>query len=185
MQKVEKKRSFSGAFAGCFYDVLESGKSCRFIQGRGMAGTETALPLAIGAAIACQDNSKVISVTGDGGFGYHIAELETARRMGLALPVVVLNNNSLAWMKLIQEEKFGARYLSSNYSQDLSYAKVAESFGCKGLRVEKTSEVGSALKEAVNYDSVCVVEVMTDPSDCTSTHMASDVLVKEEGVSAY
>lgn len=177
--------SFSGAFAGCFYDVLESGKSCRFIQGRGMAGTETALPLAIGAAIACQDNSKVISVTGDGGFGYHIAELETARRMGLALPVVVLNNNSLAWMKLIQEEKFGARYLSSNYSQDLSYAKVAESFGCKGLRVEKTSEVGSALKEAVNYDSVCVVEVMTDPSDCTSTHMASDVLVKEEGVSAY
>ena len=101
-----------------------------------MAGTETALPLAIGAAIGTVDDSKVLAVTGDGGFGYHIAELETARRMGLGLPVIVLNNNSLAWMKLIQEEKFGARYLSSNYSKDLSYAKIAESFGCKGIMVE-------------------------------------------------
>lgn len=175
--------SFSGAFAGCFYDVLETGKSCSFIQGRGMAGTETALPLAIGAAIGVQD--KVLAVTGDGGFGYHVAELETARRMGLALPVVVLNNNSLAWMKLIQEEKFGSRFLSTNYSKDLSYAKVAESFGCKGLVVERASQLESALKEAVNYDSVCVVEIMTDPSDCSSTHMAGDLLAKEEGASAY
>lgn len=150
-----------------------------------MAGTETALPLAIGAAIGTVDNSKVLAVTGDGGFGYHIAELETARRMGLGLPVVVLNNNSLAWMKLIQEEKFGARYLSSNYLKDLSYARIAESFGCRGIKVEKANEVESALKEAVNSDSVSVVEVMTDPSDCTSTHMASDILAREEGSSAY
>ena len=178
--------SFSGSFAGAFYNVLSGGNVLRFIQARGMAGTEGALPLAIGAALGVEGKStKVLAVTGDGGFGYHVAELETARRMNLALPIVVLNNNSLAWMKLIQEEKFGARYLSSNYSADLSYAKIAESFGCEGIRVEKASELTPALGEAVKSDSVTVVEVMTDPKDCSSTHMSGDLLTKEEGVSSY
>jgi acetolactate synthase-1/2/3 large subunit len=168
--------SFSGAFAGCFYNVMGPGNITRFIQARGMAGTETALPLAIGASLGLEDQSKVLAITGDGGFGYHISELETARRMGLALPIIVLNNNSLAWMKLIQEEKFGARYVSSGYLPDLSYSKVAEGFGCEGIRVERSSELSSAISRAVKSDGVTVVEIMMDPKDCSSTHMAGDLL---------
>jgi len=177
--------SFSGAFAGCFYNVLERGNTPRFIQARGMAGTEGALPLAIGAALGVEDGSKVLAITGDGGFGYHVSELETAKRCGLSLPIIVLNNNSLAWMRLIQEEKFGSRLLSSSYSEELSYAKIAEAFGCVGVRVERPSQLPSAISQAVNSDGVTVVEVMTDPHDCSSTHMAGDVIAREEGASAY
>ena len=177
--------SFSGAFAGSFYNVTGGGGIPRFIQARGMAGTEPALPLAIGAALGVEDQSKVLVITGDGGFGYHISELETAKRMGLALPIVVMNNNSLAWMKLIQEEKFGSRYISSGYLPELSYATVAEAFGCHGIRIEKSRDLGPAIENAVKSDTVTVVEVMTDPKDCSSTHMAGDLLAKEEGSSAY
>jgi acetolactate synthase I/II/III large subunit len=177
--------SFSGAFAGCFYNVTGHGSISRFIQARGMAGTEPALPLAIGAALGVEDKSKVLAVTGDGGFGYHVAELETAKRIGLALPIVVMNNNSLAWMKLLQEEKFGSRYISSGYLPDLSYAKVSGAFGCRGIRVERANELASAITDAVQSDEVTVVEVMTDPKDCSSTHMAGDALAREEGSSSY
>ncbi|MDH2899941.1 MAG: thiamine pyrophosphate-binding protein [archaeon] len=177
--------SFSGAFAGCFYNVTGSGNISRFIQARGMAGTEPALPIAIGAALGVEDQSKVFAVTGDGGFGYHVAELETAKRVGISLPIVVMNNNSLAWMKLLQEEKFGSRFISSGYLPSLSYAKAAEVFGCKGIRIERASELAHAIADAVKSDEVTVLEVMTDPKDCSSTHMAGDMLAKEEGSSAY
>jgi acetolactate synthase-1/2/3 large subunit len=177
--------SFSGAFAGCFYNVIGHGNITRFIQARGMAGTEPALPLAIGAALGIDDQSKIFTVTGDGGFGYHIAELETAKRLGLSLPVVVMNNNSLAWMKLLQEERFGSRYISSSYLPDLSYAKVAEAFGCKGVKIEKNADLPASISEAVRSSEVTVIEVMTDPKDCSSTHMAGDIMAKEDGSSAY
>lgn len=176
--------SFTGAFAGSFYNVTE-GTGFRFIQARGMAGTEAALPLAIGAALGVDDRSQVLAVTGDGGFGYHIAELETARRMQLSLPIVVLNNNSLGWMKHLQKDKFGSRYISTRYLPDLNYAQIAEAFGCKGIRVEKSSELSSAISDAIASKSVSVVEVMTDPEDCSSTHMEGDMLANAEGASQY
>jgi acetolactate synthase I/II/III large subunit len=177
--------SFSGAFAGCFYNVTGLANISRFIQARGMAGTEPALPLAIGAAVGVEDRSKVFAVTGDGGFGYHIAELETAKRLGLSLPIVVMNNNSLAWMKLLQEEKFGSRYISSNYLPELSYSKVAEAFGCRGMKIERSTDLSQAIASALKSDEVTVIEVMTDPKDCSSTHMAGDSLAREEGSSTY
>jgi acetolactate synthase-1/2/3 large subunit len=173
--------SFSGAFAGCYYNVNQS-DGRRFIQARGMAGTEAALPLAIGVSLGVQDGSKVLAVTGDGGFGYHIAELETARRTHLSLPIVVLNNNSLAWMKLLQRDRFGSNYISSQYSVDLNYAKISEAFGCEATRVEKMSELSSEIGRAMKTDNVFVLEVMTDPSDCSSTHMVGDPLAKREAV---
>jgi len=168
--------SFAGAFSGCYYTVRLSGP--RFIAARGAGGTETALPLAVGAAVGVQDESKVMAVSGEGGFGYHVAELETARRIGLALPVVVLNNRSLGWMKILQREKYGSNYVSSSYMDDLNYAKISESFGCKATRVERASELREAMDHAVKSDDVYVVEVMIDPDECSSTHLKSDPLAK-------
>jgi acetolactate synthase-1/2/3 large subunit len=170
--------SFAGAFSGCFYNVRSSGP--RFIAARGAGGTETALPLAVGAALGVQDESRVMAVTGEGGFGYHVAELETARRIGLALPVVVLNNRSLGWMKILQKEKYGSNYMSSSYMDDLNYAKISESFGCKAIRVERASELGEAVASAVKSNEVFVVEIMIDPDECSSTHLKSDPLVEHE-----
>ena len=168
--------SFTGAFSGCFYNVRLPGP--RFIAARGLGGTETALPLSIGAAVGVQDKSKVMAVTGDGGFGYHIAELETARRLKLALPVIVLNNRSLAWMKILQKERYGSKYVSSSYLHDLNYAKIAHAFGCESTTVERVSELREAIFQAVKSDEVFVVEIMIDPNECSSTHLKGDLLFK-------
>jgi acetolactate synthase-1/2/3 large subunit len=168
--------SFAGAFSGCFYSVRLPGP--RFIAARGAGGTETALPLAIGAAVGVQEGSRVMAVSGEGGFGYHVAELETARRIGLALPVIVLNNRSLGWMKILQKEKYGSNYVSSSYMDDLNYAKISESFGCKAIRVDRAGDLKEAIARAVESDEVFVVEVMIDPDDCSSTHLKSDPLAE-------
>jgi acetolactate synthase-1/2/3 large subunit len=168
--------SFAGAFSGCFYSLRLPGP--RFIAARGAGGTETALPLAIGAAVGVQDGSRVMAVSGEGGFGYHVAELETARRIGLALPVIVLNNRSLGWMKILQREKYGSNYVSSSYMDDLNYAKISESFGCKATRVDRAANLEEAITRAVESDEVFVVEVMIDPDDCSSTHLKSDPLAE-------
>ena len=168
--------SFAGAFSGCFYNVRLSGP--RFIAARGAGGTETALPLAVGAALGVHDKSRVMAVSGEGGFGYHVAELETARRIGIALPVIVLNNMSLGWMKILQKEKYGSNYVSSSYMDDLNYAKISESFGCKAARVERASELGEAIARAVQSNEVFVVEIMIDPDECSSTHLKSDPLAE-------
>jgi acetolactate synthase-1/2/3 large subunit len=117
-------------------------------------------------------------VSGEGGFGYHVAELETARRIGLALPVIVLNNRSLGWMKILQKERYGSNYMSSSYMDDLNYAKISESFGCKATRVERASELRDAVAHAVELDEVFVVEIMIDPDECSSTHLKSDPLAQ-------
>lgn len=170
--------SFAGAFSGCFYNVRLSGT--RFIAARGVGGTETALPVAIGATLGVEDESKVIAVSGDGGFGYHIAELETARRLGVDLTVIVLNNKSMAWMKFLQQERFDSNFVSSSYLSDLNYAKIAESFGCEAARVEKESELTEVLSEAKKKHGVFVLEAMIDPEECSSTHLRSDPLAKME-----
>jgi len=59
---------------------------------------------------------------------------------------------------------------------DLNYAKISESFGCKAARVERVSELGEAVARAVQSNEVFVVEIMIDPDDCSSTHLKSDPL---------
>ncbi len=176
--------SFSGAFAGCYFDVRHMGGR-RFVQARGMAGTEGALPLAIGVSLGIADDSRVLAVTGDGGFGYHISELETANRMNLSFPIVILNNNSLGWMRILQKEHFGSNYTSTAYQQELNYSNISRAFGCKALRVEKGSEVPTAISDAIHSSEMFVLEMMTDPCNCDSTHMKSDGLAAAEGMLLY
>jgi acetolactate synthase I/II/III large subunit len=70
----------------------------RVITPRGLAGLGWGFPLALGAKLARPD-TEVIVVVGDGGFGHAWAEMETAVRSGIAVTVVVLNNEVLGYQK--------------------------------------------------------------------------------------
>jgi thiamine pyrophosphate-dependent acetolactate synthase large subunit-like protein len=63
---------------------------------------------------------------------------------------------------------------------DLNYAKISVSFGCKATRVERPSELREAITHAVESNEVFVVEIMIDPDECSSTHLKSDPLSKHE-----
>lgn len=118
------------------------------------------LPAAIGAKCASPDR-EVICLTGDGGFYYHIGELETARRYGINV-IVVVNNN----LSLNQE---GRLWDAGNADQeknwvftDVDFAGVARSFGCHGERTDDPSDLPAALEKARASGLPAVIDVRTD-----------------------
>jgi acetolactate synthase-1/2/3 large subunit len=110
--------------------------------------------LAIGASFAVGKDHRVIHLTGDGGLGYNIADLETALRYNdqRAPMVTIVNNNSV-----LGSEDFPFT--------ELNYAKVAEGFGCFGVRVERPGEICDAIKVAFDSGKPAIVDVVSDKKE--------------------
>jgi acetolactate synthase I/II/III large subunit len=118
------------------------------------------LPASLGVKCACPDR-EVICVTGDAGFFYHISELETARRYGLKVIVVVNNNTSMN-----QEAFFwdaGSADQEKNWQfHDADLAEIARGFGCHGARVDDPADFAAALDKARGSGLPAVIDVRTD-----------------------
>ena len=122
------------------------------------------LPAAIGAKCAVPDR-PVLCFTGDGGFWYHISELETALRYGINTVTVVNNNHSLNQEKRGTERTYAAYSGNSDeiwHFLDTDLAKVAQAIGCFGIRVERPSQLPSALEQAFASGKPAVVDVVAD-----------------------
>ena len=122
-------------------------------------------PAALGVKCAHPDR-PVVCFTGDGGFYYHIAELETARRHNINAVIVVNNNSALNQEinlnAIAYDGKPRGRHEEMWRMPDVNFARVAESFGCVGIRVEKPGELAGALKKAIAMNKPVVVDVVTD-----------------------
>ncbi|WP_267642164.1 thiamine pyrophosphate-binding protein [Haloarchaeobius amylolyticus] len=151
--------SFPGFFTGAFYEVREPGIG--YIQARGSDGINCCLPQALGAQAADPDRA-VVAVSGDGGIGYHIADLETAVREDLPVVVVVLNNQSLASSKASQLTNWGVD-VSTDFEAGTDYAAVARGFGCAGAVVEDPDAVRPELADALARDRPTLLDVRVDP----------------------
>jgi acetolactate synthase-1/2/3 large subunit len=108
----------------------------------------------------------VLLFSGDGGFWYHLAELETAVRCGINAVLLINNNRSLNQEIAVYADAYGGK-LEGHHEQlwqftDASFASMAEAMGAKGIRVEKPGRIAGALEEAFSADRPCVVEVMTE-----------------------
>lgn len=120
-------------------------------------------PAALGAKCAAPDR-PVICFTGDGGFWYHFAEMETARRYGIHTVTVINNNSGLAQGITDIHTVYGDRPGNPGELyrfQPVNFARIAEEMGCFGVRVEKPEEIRDALHAALAADRPGVVEVMT------------------------
>jgi acetolactate synthase-1/2/3 large subunit len=132
---------FAAHWAGLIYDTKRAGRG--FVPDRGFASIGYGLPGAIGAALAGKGR-PVVSLTGDGGFNMSLGDLETARRMGLSLAIVVFNNGASGYVKALQHLMYGAGAYQSSDLAETNYAKVAEAMGCVGIRVEEPGELAGA-----------------------------------------
>ncbi|MFN4260027.1 MAG: thiamine pyrophosphate-binding protein [Gemmataceae bacterium] len=122
------------------------------------------LPAALGAKCACP-HRPVVCFTGDGGFYYHLAELETAVRYRIPAVIVVNNNRSLNQETKIFAEAYGGEQDSGFEMwqfQELNLACVAESLGCLGLRVERPNEMKPALEQALASGRPTVIDAVCD-----------------------
>jgi acetolactate synthase-1/2/3 large subunit len=118
------------------------------------------LPASLGVKAACPDR-EVICVTGDAGFFYHISELETARRYGLKVIVVVNNNTSMNQEAVFWDE--GSADQGKNWQfHDTDLAQIARGFGCHGARVDDPADFAAALDKARASGLPAVIDVRTD-----------------------
>ena len=154
---------FAGHWTGLLYDTKSPGR--HFIPDRGLASIGYGLPGGIGAALAAPA-TPVVAITGDGGFNMMLGELETARRAGVGLTVVVVNNAASGYVKALQYAMFRGRYQSSDLIE-MDYAAIARTMGCAGIRVEDPDRLGAALREGLaerSRPTVLDIVVTRDPA---------------------
>ncbi|MEL6360876.1 MAG: thiamine pyrophosphate-dependent enzyme [Pseudomonadota bacterium] len=122
-------------------------------------------PAAMGAWAATQDfdayrGRKVISVSGDGGFGQYAMEFTTAVHYNMNITHVLMNNCELG--KISKEQRAGEWPVWQTSLTNPGFAEFATSCGGLGLRVSDPSELEATLKRAIDHDGPSLVEVMTD-----------------------
>ncbi len=154
---------FAGHWTGLLYDTKIAGR--HFIPDRGLASIGYGLPGGIGAALAAP-GTPVAAITGDGGFNMTLGELETARRAGIGLTIVVVNNAASGYVKALQHAMFRGRYQSSDLVE-MDYAAIARAMGCNAIRVEEADRLPAALAAGLTErtrPTVLDVIVTRDPA---------------------
>jgi acetolactate synthase-1/2/3 large subunit len=151
---------YSGIWTGTMIDFNGAGQT--YLRAAGSLGWS--FPAALGAQCAAPDRN-VLCFTGDGGFYYHLAELESARRCGIPVTVVVNNNSgfgqNLTGVRRIAGNRPGRGEALVRFGPT-DFTAVARSFGVRGIRVEHPAELASALSEALAAAEPVVVDVVTD-----------------------
>lgn len=130
----------------------------RFITPRGLAGLGWGMPMAMGVR-AVQEAGHVFCLVGDGGFGHVWSEMETCRRMGIKVIVLLVNNGILGYQKHAENVKFGA-HTSAVHFASVDHAAIARACGIHGQRVTLPDEIAPALKNAMTAESATLIEVM-------------------------
>lgn len=151
-------------YFSAFYKVPHSGR--HFISNR----AHGALGYALGASIGAQfgrPSSKVVSVMGDGSFGFTVGELETVTRYNLPIMFIVFSNSVFGWIKAGQKSGFDERYYSVDFNRT-DHASVAQSFGVKSWKVEDPADLKRVFSEAVNHDGPTLIDIISQPLQDTN-----------------
>ncbi len=143
--------SFGRYFEVAGQDVLMSG----YLGSIGFA-----FPAAMGAWAAVGDTRKVVSVSGDGGFGQYAMELTTAVKYGMNITHVLLNNSELG--KISKEQRAGEFDVWQTSLHNPDFAAFAELCGAQGIRVTELDDLHDAVAAALAHDGPSIVEVVSD-----------------------
>jgi len=106
-----------------------------------------AFPTIVGAKVAAPDR-PAIAYVGDGAWGMSFGELQTCVRESIPVTAVVFNNGQWGAEKKNHVDFYGNRFIGVNLDKQPSWATVAQAMGAEGVRIEKASDVGAALRAA-------------------------------------
>ncbi len=131
-----------------------------YLTSSGLGTMGVAIPIAITAKLV-RRHRPVVALTGDGGFLMRMSELETARREGLPIIIVIFNDGYLNLIKIKQELQ-GYAVLGSQFAP-VDYAHVATGFGFQAARVDSEATLQAALQQAIASGEPWVIDVLIDP----------------------
>ena len=122
-------------------------------------------PAAMGAWAATQDwdalkGRKVISVSGDGGFGQYLAEFTTAVKYDMNITHILLNNSELG--KISKEQRAGEWKVWQTDLHNPNFAEYANLCGGHGQRIEQSDQLDNAIEQALRYKGPSLVEIIAD-----------------------
>jgi len=121
----------------------------------------TGIPHAIGAQLAVGDTRRVVLVSGDSAFQFHISELETAVRKNL--PIVCIVGCDYAWGLEVKVYNFAfgedATYTEARWGRQVRFDRIAEGYGAHGEFVERREEIGPAIERALASGRPAVVQI--------------------------
>jgi acetolactate synthase-1/2/3 large subunit len=116
-------------------------------------GFGTALGVAVG-----NPDKKVVSINGDGGFGYQLQELSTAARHHIPLVTVVFSDDAYGNVRRIQTQQFHGHTIGSDLLNP-DFVKLAEAFGVEGRRATNPEELRRALRDGFANAHPVLIEV--------------------------
>ena len=137
----------------------------RWINSGGLGTMGVGLPYAMGIKLAKPD-ADVFCITGEGSIQMCIQELSTCLQYKTPVKIVSLNNRYLGMVRQWQQLDYGGRYSQSYMDALPDFVKLAEAYGHVGLKIDKSSEVEPALREAIRLkDRTVFLDVRTDPTE--------------------
>jgi acetolactate synthase-1/2/3 large subunit len=140
-------------WAAQFY---QHNKPRTFLTSGGLGTMGYGFPAAMGAQVGCPD-ALVFDIAGDGSIQMNIQELATVANYNIPVKILILNNGYLGMVRQWQELFYDRRYQATPLKNP-DFVKLAESYGVKGIKVTKKSEVRQALEETIKTPGPVVVD---------------------------
>ena len=139
-------------------------KPNRWMTSGGLGTMGYGLPAAVGVQIAHPDK-LVIDIAGEASVLMTIQEMSTAVQYNLPIKIFILNNQYMGmvrqWQELLHEKNY-----SESYSEALpDFVKLAEAYGCKGIKADNPHELDDKIKEMIDYNGPVIFDCHVDPNE--------------------
>ncbi|MEG2338760.1 MAG: thiamine pyrophosphate-dependent enzyme, partial [Clostridium sp.] len=138
----------------------------RFLTSGGLGTMGYSLPTSVGARFAADKDREVIAVMGDGGFQMSMFEMGTIMEHGLDIKIILLNNDGLGMVREMQNRMYNHPF-GTLFAKSPDFIKLSEAYGIKCKRVDGSSNMEEAIKEAFEYKGPYLLEFMVDPKEAT------------------
>lgn len=133
-----------------------------FLSSGGLGTMGYGLGAAIGAQLG-MPRRRVVLISGDGSFHMNLNELTTLASYELPVVVLVMNNQVLGMVRQWQKVFYENRFSSTDPHRKTDLVKLAEAFGCTGMRITRTGEIEPVLKAALEKSGPVVVDCQISP----------------------
>ena len=130
----------------------------RWINSGGLGTMGFGLPAAMGAKVGCPDDT-VVCIAGDGSVQMNMQELATCAQEGIDIKVFIMNNGYLGMVRQWQELFWDKRYSHVDMGQFPDFVKLAEAYGCTGMRLTDKTTLVDDVKTALETPGPVVVDV--------------------------
>ncbi len=139
-------------------------KPNRWMTSGGLGTMGYGLPAAVGVQIAHPDK-LVIDIAGEASVLMTMQEMSTAVQYNLPIKIFVLNNQYMGmvrqWQELLHEKNY-----SESYSEALpDFVKLAEAYGCKGIKADNPEDLDIKIKEMIDHNGPVIFDCQVDPNE--------------------